>query len=129
MDTLILLLGFAAIGLLFHQHYTALALAGGYGVFSRKKNQFAVFSAAFLAMALCWLAVAAYIDFQNEQILSQRIADLFRLSGSLPLLLVTAVIGGLMAGVAALGASALSRLLTGYGEGGRDGGMAEWRND
>ncbi|MDH5368343.1 MAG: hypothetical protein OEW67_15300, partial [Cyclobacteriaceae bacterium] len=61
------------------------------------------FFAGFISISLLWSIKAYYIDLANEQILSNKIASLFTTSPSFtitPLLLViiTGVIGGLVAG-------------------------------
>ena len=67
------------------------------------------FLSGFLGIFLLWSVVAFSIDINNEHILSQKIAKVFPLVGSSVLLiLVTAFIGALVAGFAAMsGASIL----------------------
>lgn len=61
------------------------------------------FIAGFLGIFLLWALVALWIDIKNQGILSQKIAQLFPLGGSSVLLiLVTAFIGGLVGGFAAV---------------------------
>jgi hypothetical protein len=60
----------------------------------------------FLGLFLLWGILATWIDMKNQHILSQKMAQLFPLGGSAPLLiLVTALVGALVAGMAALTAS------------------------
>jgi hypothetical protein len=68
------------------------------------------FLAGFLGIFLLWTIVALWIDLKNESILSHKIAQIFPLGGSsFLLILVTAVIGGLVGGFAAMsGASLIS---------------------
>ena len=78
------------IALLVHQQAGKAFLSGSIGVF------------------LLWGALAWWIDMKNEHILSKRIAEVLPLGGnSILLILVTAVIGGLVAGLAALSGSYL----------------------
>jgi len=78
------------IALLVHQRAGKAFLSGAIGVF------------------LLWGALAWWIDMKNEHILSKRIAEVLPLGGSsFLLILVTAVIGGLVAGLAALSGSYL----------------------
>jgi hypothetical protein len=64
------------------------------------------FLAGFLGVFLLWAALAYWIDINNESLLSQKIAQLFPLGGSSVLLiLITALVGGLVGGFAALAGS------------------------
>ncbi len=68
----------------------------------------AAFLAGFLGIFLLWSVLAFWIDTQNSSILSHRIAQLFPLNGSSVLLiLVTALVGGLVAGFAAMAGTSL----------------------
>jgi Na+-translocating ferredoxin:NAD+ oxidoreductase RnfD subunit len=61
------------------------------------------FLAGFTGIFLCWALLAAWIDVQNNSILSQRMAQLFMLGSAHWLLVpVTGFIGGLVGGMAAL---------------------------
>jgi hypothetical protein len=68
------------------------------------------FLSGFLGVFLLWAIVALWIDLKNESILSHKIAQIFPLGGSsFLLILVTAVIGALVGGFAAMsGASLIS---------------------
>ena len=66
------------------------------------------FLSGFLGIFLMWAAVATWIDFKNENILSHKIAQLLPLGGSSVLLiLVTAIVGGLVGGFAAIAGSSI----------------------
>lgn len=66
------------------------------------------FLSAFIGVFLLWAGMACLIDNRNESILSEKIAAVFPLGGnSLLLILVTAIIGGLVAGFAAMSGSYL----------------------
>ena len=66
------------------------------------------FLAGFSGIFLLWAALAFWIDASNESILSRKIAQLFPLGGStLLLILVTAFIGGLVGGFAAMAGSSI----------------------
>ena len=69
------------------------------------------FLSGFLGIFLLWFIVALWIDINNEHILSQKIAQLFSLgNSSVLLILITALIGALVGGFAAMsGASLLPR--------------------
>ncbi len=66
------------------------------------------FMAGFLGIFLLWALVAFWIDVKNESVLSHKVAQLFPLGGSsLLLILVTALVGALVGGFAALAGSSL----------------------
>lgn len=66
------------------------------------------FLAGFLGILLLWGLLAFWIDQRNQGILSSKVARLFSLGESpLLIILVTAVVGGLVGGFAALTGSAL----------------------
>ncbi len=66
------------------------------------------FLSGFLGVFVLWAGLAWWIDMKNNGILSQKIAELLKLGGnSLLLILVTAFIGGLVAGFGAMTGSFL----------------------
>src|SRR4051812_48572077 len=66
------------------------------------------FLSGFLGIFLFWGGLALWIDTGNEGILSRKIAELLPLGGeSLLLILVTALVGGLVGGFAAMSGSSL----------------------
>ena len=66
------------------------------------------FFAGFLALFILWFVLAFWMDFVNEGVLSVKIASILPLDGSKwMLMIVTAFIGGLVAGFAALSGSYL----------------------
>lgn len=66
------------------------------------------FFSGFLALFLLWGLLALWVDVKNEGLLSSKIASLLPLGGSgIALIFITAVIGGLIAGFAALSGSFL----------------------
>jgi hypothetical protein len=70
------------------------------------------FLSGFLGVFLLWEVLAWWIDNKNGGILSQKIANIFGLDGSsLLLIVITSLIGALVAGFAALTGSYLRRLL------------------
>ena len=69
---------------------------------------FKAFFAGFLALFILWFVLAFWMDFANEGVLSVKIASILGLSGSKWLLMIiTAFVGGLVAGFAALSGSYL----------------------
>ena len=68
------------------------------------------FLAGFLGVFILWTFLAWWIDVKNEGVLSKKVAEIFHLGGSsFLLILVTAVIGGLVGGLAGLTGSYLRR--------------------
>lgn len=66
------------------------------------------FLAGFTGVFILWAIVAIWIDIKNESILSHKIALLFPLGGSSALLiLVTAFIGAIVGGFAAMSGASL----------------------
>jgi hypothetical protein len=64
------------------------------------------FLAGFLGVFLLWEILAWWIDYRNNSILSQKIAQIFPLEGSnVLLILLTSLIGALVAGFASLAGS------------------------
>lgn len=72
------------------------------------QNIGAGFLSGFAGIFILWGLLALWIDIKNESILSQKIAQLFPLGGSSVLLiLVTALVGALVGGFAAMAGSSL----------------------
>ena len=70
------------------------------------------FLSGFLGVFLLWEVLAWWIDNKNNGILSQKIASIIPLGGSSVLLIViTSIIGALVAGFAAVAGSYLRRLV------------------
>ena len=66
------------------------------------------FLAGFLGVFLLWAVLAFWIDIKNNSVLSHKIAQLFPLGGSSVLLiLLTALIGALVGGFAAMAGGSL----------------------
>ena len=74
------------------------------------QKPFKAFLSGFLGLFLLWGGYSFYVDIKNEHILSQKIAFILPLEGSsILLILVTAFIGGLVGGLAALTGSFTKR--------------------
>ncbi|MCW3073999.1 MAG: hypothetical protein JWP69_1068 [Flaviaesturariibacter sp.] len=68
------------------------------------------FLAGFLGIFLLWGVLAFLIDWKNEHLLSQKVAQLFKLGdASFLLILITAFIGALVGGLAAMSGALLRR--------------------
>lgn len=66
------------------------------------------FLSGFLGLFLLWAGLAWWIDGKNDSVLSVKIAELLPLGGSaFALILITGLLGGLVAGLAALSAGFL----------------------
>jgi hypothetical protein len=65
-------------------------------------NGSSAFWSGFLAIMAVWLLMATFTHIRTEGILTSRIAALFSLPASFLLIIVTALIGGLVGGIAAL---------------------------
>jgi hypothetical protein len=66
------------------------------------------FLSGFLGLFLLWVGLAIWIDIKNQGLLSAKIAELLPLGGnSILLLCITGVVGGLVAGFAAMSGSSL----------------------
>ena len=66
------------------------------------------FLSGFLGIFLLWAVIATWIDIANDSILSAKVSQLLPLGGSsIILILVTALVGGLVGGFAAMAGSSL----------------------
>jgi hypothetical protein len=99
------LLAFAA-GLFFP--WWAIAITSFIVAVAIHQNGLAAFLSGFLGLALLWGITAVLIDFMNNHLLATKIASVLPLGGSVVLLiLVTAFVGGLVGGFAAMTGSFL----------------------
>ena len=88
-----------------------LVLVSFFGGFLAGGNIRYPFWAAFLALAIQWGVWSAILDYGNDHILSTRIIKLFPLPHNpVSLILLTAIIGGLIAGFAAWSGGSLRKL-------------------
>lgn len=74
----------------------------------KPKNR-AAFGWGFLALFLLWGGQALYIHFANEGILSSRIAEMLGVGSPYLVILVTAVLGGIVSGLATLTGSLIKK--------------------
>ena len=66
------------------------------------------FLGGFLGIFLLWAAIAWWIDIKNDGVLSKKIAELLKLGGnSVLLIIVSAIVGGIVGGFAAMTGSFL----------------------
>lgn len=99
------LLGFA---LTLYLWWWSFAIAAFLVAFIVKQSPSKSFLAGFVSMALLWLIQAAVLDAANNHLLSSKVAVLLPFHGSvIALLITTAIVGGLVSGMAALTGSYL----------------------
>jgi hypothetical protein len=98
-----------AIGLFAELPWWSFALCAFIVALAIHQKGWKAFLSAFLALVILWGGLAAYYDLRNEHLLSGKIATLFSLGNSILLILVTALVGGLVAGFAALTGSYLRK--------------------
>ena len=72
------------------------------------QNLVSAFVTGLLGIFILWALVAFWIDIKNNSILSQKISELMKIGGSSVLLIfITALVGGLVGGFAAMTGSSL----------------------
>jgi hypothetical protein len=99
---LLMILALSTVAQLFLPWWVITPLCMGLAFFSAATPG-AAFGAGFLGIGLGWLGLAGWLSLQNHHLLAQRVAQLLPLGGSaVALVLVTALLGGLVGGVAAL---------------------------
>ncbi|PZX63443.1 hypothetical protein [Hydrotalea sandarakina] len=75
------------------------------------QKPYKAFLAAFIALFLLWGIWAFLIDAANNHILSKKVAEILPLHGSsIAIILVTALVGGIVAGMAALTGSLIRKI-------------------
>lgn len=100
----------AFIAGLYMPWWSLAAVAFLVGVLIYQRGLFAFF-AGFLALFILWGALALMINIENQGLLANKIANLLPLGGSaLLLILITAILGALVAGLASLTGSLLRRI-------------------
>jgi len=67
------------------------------------------FTAAFLGVFILWIILAALLDFPNEHLLSGKVAEILHVGSYSVVLIVTGIIGGLVAGMGGLTGSYLRK--------------------
>lgn len=65
------------------------------------------FLAGFLGIFILWGVLSLWIDIKNDSLLSTKMAELFGLPAGILLVLVTALVGALVGGFAAMSGSSL----------------------
>jgi|SRR5688572_19869720 hypothetical protein len=99
----ILLTALLSFAIGFYMSWWSIALAAFLVAALIRQNPGRAWLSGFLGIFLLWAGLAWWIDIKNQSILSQKVATLFPLDGSvLMLILITAFIGALVAGFAAL---------------------------
>jgi hypothetical protein len=99
-----------AIGLFTSLPWWSFAITSLVVAMAIHQKPFKSFAAAFISLFLLWGILAVMIDSANEHILSKKVAQILPLGGSsVVLIIVTGVVGGLVAGFAALTGSYLRK--------------------
>ena len=99
-----------AIGLFTSLPWWSFAMAALVVAMAIHQKPFKSFLSGFIALFLLWSILALMIDLSNEHILSKKVAQILPLGGSsIVLIIVTGVVGGLVAGFAALTGSYLRK--------------------
>ena len=99
----ILLTAILSLAIGFYMNWWSIAIAAFLVAAFIRQNPGRAWLSGFLGIFLLWAGLAWWIDIKNQGILAQKIALLFPLGGSVLLLvLLTAFIGALVGGFAAL---------------------------
>ena len=78
-----------------------------------QQSMLSAFAAAFIGIFFLWAVYAFAISFANEHLLAKKIAELFPLKGKVFVLFaITGIIGGLVAGFAAMSGAAAKQVLS-----------------
>lgn len=99
----ILLTALLSFAIGFYMSWWSLALASFLVALFIRQSPGLAWLSGFLGIFFLWAVLASWIDVRNQGILSQKVAELFPLGGSvLMLIIITALIGGLVGGFAAM---------------------------
>jgi hypothetical protein len=99
----IILTGLLSFAIGFYMGWWSVALAAFLVAALIRQSPGRAWLAGFLGVFLLWAVIASWIDVQNQGILAEKIAVLFPLGGSVAMLiLLTAFIGALVGGFAAM---------------------------
>lgn len=79
-----------------------IAIIAFFAAFFMGKTPGKSFGAGFLAIATAWIILMLIKSIPNENVLANRVSALFHLPGWIWIVLVTAIIGGLVGGFAAM---------------------------
>lgn len=105
----IIVLGYATH--LFLPWWTIVVIAGFVGVFTEYSG-IRAFVLGFLSVALLWGLYAAFVNYQNEGIIANRLGALFGNMSPASLILITSLIGGLLGGLGVLTGNQGRKLIT-----------------
>jgi hypothetical protein len=105
---IILILSFASG---FFLPWWVVAIAAFLAAYFAGKTSGHAFWSAFVAVFIVWIVLALFKSIPNDHIMASRIARLFQLPGWGYLLVITGIIGGLVAGFAALSGVLLKKAL------------------
>lgn len=112
----ILLTAILSLALGFYMAWWSIAIAAFLVAAFIRQNPGRAWFSGFLGIFILWAVLAWWIDIKNQGILSRKIATLFPLDGSVFLLiLVTALVGALVGGFAAMTGSFVRKKISCYG--------------
>ncbi|MDE3235375.1 MAG: hypothetical protein KGO81_05415 [Bacteroidota bacterium] len=95
-----------AIGLFMNLPWWSFVVCSFVVALAIHQKPFKAFGAGFVALFVLWGVLAFMIDSANDHILSRKVAQILPLGGSAAMLIMlTAFLGGLLAGLAALAGS------------------------
>ncbi|MFN8276375.1 MAG: hypothetical protein U0T84_02735 [Chitinophagales bacterium] len=99
-----------ALAAAFFLPWYAVALAGFAVGYFLPQTGWRAFAASFLGVFLLWLVYTGWIDYQNQHVLAPKVAELLKLPNTGLLFFLTALIGGLCAGMGALTGQQLKQI-------------------
>ncbi len=107
---IIIILGY--IGHLFLPFWSIAVVGGLVGAYHAKLSGIRSFFLGFLGAVLLWGIYTILVNNQNDGIIAERIARLFGDMGTIGLILITTLIGGLLGGMGALTGNLGRKLFT-----------------
>jgi cell division protein FtsX len=105
-----IIIALSAIAQLFLPWWSIAVVAFLVGYFATDSG-WQAFGAGFLALVMLWGGYSLFIDQANEHILSSKMAQLFKLPSSYLLIIITSIIGGIVAGLSALSGRLIKGLM------------------
>lgn len=97
--------------LFFDKWYVFLTLLVVYGWLGKKKNLGQAWWSGFIGVFAWWGTISLIKDLNNNHILSNRIAELMHLPAGSLMVIIAAVLGGLLGGLAMLSGRSLRKLV------------------
>lgn len=107
--SIILTTCFAGIAEWYAPWWAAALVAGIVGLYQSTTAK--AFLVGFCGIGLLWLGFALWRDLPNQHLLSDKLAQLFKLPSGLWYLLLTTILGGIIGGLSAWSTAHMKRLL------------------